>query len=86
MKEITNDGDRIFATVNHFPVVAMVDNIIRYQSDVIEVAETMAKVAMQIKVDGEELNNKLSKAKKYIDSLSWKTIAYAFIKELKALM
>lgn len=86
LKEITNDGDRIFATVNHFPVVAMVDNIIRYQSDVIEVAETMAKVAMQIKVDGEELNNKLSKAKKYIDSLSWKTIAYAFIKELKALM
>jgi glycosyltransferase involved in cell wall biosynthesis len=86
LKEITNDGSRIFAIINHFPIVAMVDNVIRHQSDLIEVAELINEVHEDLKNGGKIVKEKTQAAKKYIDSLNWKTISGLFIKELKNLM
>jgi len=86
VKELTNDGSRAYVTRNHFPVVSMEDNIIRHQSDVYEIAETMAEVNKDMINNSTELVKKISAAKAFVDGLPWKTIANSFIKEIDKLL
>jgi hypothetical protein len=68
-----------------YPVVAMVDNIIRFQSDLYEIAETINEVKSHIDTDSEILKLKIEKAFSFVDSLDWKDIAKTFAEEIKRL-
>lgn len=86
IKEITNSGARAFVTNNHFPIVSLEDNIIRHQSDVYETSELMWEVNKDLINGGKLVKSKIDAAKKYIDALHWRNIAYMFIDEMKKLL
>jgi hypothetical protein len=65
--------------------VAMVDNIIRFQSDLYEIAETLDKVKKDIDSNSPELKSKLDKAYRFVESLDWKDIAKTFADDIKKL-
>lgn len=86
VKEITNSGSRAFVTSNHFPLVSLEDNIIRHQSDIYEVADTMWEVNKDLINGGVLTKEKTSAAKKFVDGLHWRNIANTFIDEIKKLL
>jgi glycosyltransferase involved in cell wall biosynthesis len=86
IKDISNDGDRIFPTNNHYPIVSLEDNIIRYQSDIYEVADTMWEINKDLINGGTAVKQKTAAAKKFLDGLHWRTIADVFIAEIKKLL
>jgi glycosyltransferase involved in cell wall biosynthesis len=79
------NGERAYFLETLYPVVAMVDNIIRFQSDLYEIAETINEVKSHIDTDSETLKLKIEKAFSFVDSLDWKDIAKTFAEEIKRL-
>jgi glycosyltransferase involved in cell wall biosynthesis len=79
------NGERAYFLETLYPVVAMVDNIIRFQSDLYEIAETINEVKSHIDTDSEILKLKIEKAFSFVDSLDWKDIAKTFAEEIKRL-
>jgi glycosyltransferase involved in cell wall biosynthesis len=80
------NGERAYFLETLYPIVAMVDNIVRFQSDLYEIAETLDKVKKDIDSNSPELQSKLDKAYKFVESLDWKDIAKVFSDDIKKLV
>jgi glycosyltransferase involved in cell wall biosynthesis len=79
------NAERTYYTETLYPIVAMVDNIIRFQSDLYEIADTLHLIEMQLKKQESELNNKVEAAYKFVESLDWKDISKKFADDIKRL-
>jgi hypothetical protein len=66
--------------------VAIVDSVIRFQSDLYEIAETIDEVKRDIDSKSPKLNNKVEKAYEFIEKLSWEGISKTFIKAINKLV
>jgi glycosyltransferase involved in cell wall biosynthesis len=86
IEEICQAGDRAYMLTTLYPVVAMVDNIIRFQTDIYEIAETIAEVEADLKSNSPKLKNKIINAFAFVNSLSWDKIAKRFADEMKKLV
>jgi glycosyltransferase involved in cell wall biosynthesis len=81
--EIGDKGNRIFLLKKLSPVVHMADNIIRFQTDINEIADKIKEVRNFIKEAEEsencnELDDKIEKAWKYVRGLEWEYISKIF--------
>jgi glycosyltransferase involved in cell wall biosynthesis len=78
-------GERAYFLETLYPIVAMVDNIIRFQSDLYEIAETLNYVKQDIDANSPELNYKIEKAYNFVESHDWKEISKSFSDDIKRL-
>lgn len=78
-----NNGERAFLLENQYPTVALVDNIIRWQSDMHEIAEKLFDVQC-----GQGVIRKVEAAYQFVNSdyLSWQRIAKVFTDNFKRLL
>ena len=79
------NAERTYYTETLYPIVAMVDNIIRFQSDLYEIADTLHLIETQLKKQESKLNNKVEAAYKFVESLDWKDISKKFADDIKRL-
>jgi len=79
------NGERAYFLETLYPIVAMVDNIIRFQSDLYEIADTLHQVYKDKKSKALDQTLKIDKAYKFVESLNWKDIAKTFAEEIKRL-
>ena len=63
----------------------MVDNIIRFQSDLYEISDTIDLIYKQKQENSIDLGIRLDKAYKFVESLDWKDIAKTFAEDIKRL-
>ena len=83
--EIINHGDRGYALKTLYPIVAMVDNVIRFQSDIFEIAEQLAYIKLQIANQNISHTNRVNAAYDFINTLDWGGISKKFIKIIREL-
>lgn len=76
------NGERAYFLETLYPCVALVDNIIRWQCDYLEIAEKLDEVKKDIDNRTLALSNKLDKAYDYVCKLDWKDIAKVFSDEI----
>ena len=86
--EITNDGNFVWGLKKLRPIVAMVDNVIRYQTDIEEIADRINEVFEEIKEsedaqDTMPIDRKLDSAWTWVRKLDWKNIAQKFSDDFK---
>lgn len=81
-----DEGERAYFLNTLYPIVAMVDNVIRFQSDLYEIADTLDLVHKHIISQDPILKEKLQKAYTFVESLNWKTISKSFSDEFKRLV
>lgn len=86
INEISDNGKRTFLLQTLYPIVAMVDNTIRFQSDLYEIAETIDTVFNLKKTNANALGNKLTDASEYVKSLDWGWIADKFANDFSRLL
>jgi glycosyltransferase involved in cell wall biosynthesis len=84
--ELCNNGERGYLLQSLYPCVAIVDSVIRFQSDLYEIAETIDEVKRDIDSKSPKLNNKVEKAYEFIEKLSWEGISKTFIKAINKLV
>lgn len=77
------NGQRAYFIETLYPIVAMVDNIIRFQCDIYEIGECIKEVKSDIDSKSERLEKKIDRAYKFVESLNWKDIAKTFSDEIK---
>lgn len=80
------NGERAYMLETLYPIVAMVDNVIRFQSDLYEIAEKLDEVYRDINNDSIILKEKVEKAYKFVESLDWSGISKTFAEEIKRLL
>lgn len=78
-------GERVYFLETLYPIVAMVDNIIRFQSDLYEICETLELVKKEKDSNSAELAKKIELSYKFVEGLSWKDIAKTFSEDIKRL-
>ena len=78
-------GERTYYIETLYPIVAMVDNIIRFQSDLYEISDTIDLIYKQMEEKSIDLEIRLDKAYKFVESLDWKDIAKTFAEDIKRL-
>ena len=78
ISEISENGKNLFLLETLYPCVAMVDNTIRFQADLNEIAEVLDNVTKLRDEKPEDYISKLTNAKKYVQNLSWGWIADRF--------
>lgn len=83
IEEICNGNERAYMLETLYPIVAMVDNIIRFQSDLYEIADTLDLVKKHIDSNSPELKRRLENAYKYILTIDWKNISKTFSDDIK---
>lgn len=88
LTEITNEGKFVWGLTKLRPVIAMVDNIIRYQTDIDEIADTINQVRVEIEEseDAEDMmpiDRKLDSAWNWVKKIDWKIIAEKFSEDFK---
>ena len=83
--EITKNGERAYMLNTLYPIVAMVDNIIRFQADLYEICETIHQVYLDKKSNALDQKLKIDKAYKYVESLNWLGISKIFAEDIKRL-
>jgi glycosyltransferase involved in cell wall biosynthesis len=79
------NAERTYYTETLYPIVAMVDNIIRFQSDLYEIADTLDLIHRQLDQGESEVYNKIDAAYKFVESLDWKDISKKFADDIKRL-
>jgi glycosyltransferase involved in cell wall biosynthesis len=79
------NGERAYFLETLYPIVAMVDNIIRFQSDLYEISDTLHQVEKDLHSTNPQLLDKVNRAYKFVESLNWKDIAKLFADEIKKL-
>ena len=79
-------GERAYFLETLYPVVAMVDNIIRFQSDIYEICDTLNMVKTHIDENSTLLQSKIEKAYKFVESHDWKDIAKSLSDDIKRLV
>jgi glycosyltransferase involved in cell wall biosynthesis len=86
LAELCNNGERGYLLQSLYPFVAIVDSVIRFQSDLYEIAETIDEVKRDIDSKSPKINNKVEKAYEFIEKLSWEGISKTFIKAINKLV
>lgn len=86
IEEICNGDERAYMLDTLYPIVAMTDNIIRFQSDIYEISDTLAEVKRDIDANHPILTNKVEKAFSFVQSLNWRGISMKFAEEIKKLV
>lgn len=84
--ELGANGKRAYMLNTLYPISAMVDNIIRFQSDLYEIAETLDKVYQDKQSNNVEYTQKIENAYKFVSDLKWHGIAKTFEKAIKKLL
>jgi len=79
------NGERAYFLETLYPVCSTVDNIIRFQSDLYEISDTLDAVFEASKANTPEYQSKIEKAYKFVESLNWADIAKVFSEEIKRL-
>ncbi len=79
------NGERAYFLETLYPIVAMVDNIIRFQSDLYEISDTLDQVYKDKKSRALDQTLKIEKAYKFVESLNWTDISKSFADEIKRL-
>jgi glycosyltransferase involved in cell wall biosynthesis len=80
-----SNGERAYFLETLYPIVAMVDNIIRFQSDLYEISDTLDQVYKDKKSRALDQTLKIEKAYKFVESLNWTDISKSFADEIKKL-
>jgi glycosyltransferase involved in cell wall biosynthesis len=78
-----DNAERVFYIETLYPIVAMIDNIIRFQSDLYEISDLLNYIHENINSD--EVLTKKKKAFEFIQSLDWKDISKKFADDIKRL-
>jgi glycosyltransferase involved in cell wall biosynthesis len=87
--EITDNGRRASVLDVQVPYCNTIDNVIRYQCDYTEVADSIIHIANVLSTEKDDLGfkemleNKIEKAYKYVNSLSWKEVCKSWVKYFK---
>lgn len=79
------NAERTYYIETLYPIVAMVDNIIRFQSDLYEISDILDLINKQLKQGEPEVYNKIESAYKFVESLDWKDISKKFADDIKRL-
>ena len=79
------NAERTFYIETLYPIVAMVDNIIRFQSDLYEISDTLDLIHRQLEQGESDVYNKIDAAYKFVESLDWKDISKKFADDIKRL-
>jgi glycosyltransferase involved in cell wall biosynthesis len=79
-------GERAYFLNTLYPTVAMIDNVIRFQSDLYEIGETLNYVYNDIQNKSPELQKKVEDAFSFIENHKWEDIAKTFAEEIKRLI
>ena len=79
------NAERTYYIQTLYPIVATVDNIIRFQSDLYEIADTLDLIHRQLDQGESEVYNKIDAAYKFVESLDWKDISKKFADDIKRL-
>ena len=79
------NGERAYFLETLYPIVAMVDNIIRFQSDLYEISDVLHQVYLDKTSNALDQKLKLEKAYKFVESLDWNSIAKIFADDIKRL-
>jgi glycosyltransferase involved in cell wall biosynthesis len=83
--ELGANGKRAYMLNTLYPISAMVDNIIRFQSDLYEIAETLELVKKQRDSQSKEYLEKINLAYDFVSKLEWEGIAKTFAKGIRTL-
>ena len=86
INEITDGGKRAYLLETLYPIVAMVDNTIRFQSDLYEIADTIKVVAEEKAATKPEYVSRIHAAIDYTKSLSWNWIAEKFASDFERIL
>lgn len=84
--ELSDGGKRMFLLETQYPVVAMVDNVVRFQSDIYEIADVIYNLYLQTESSSVEIHTRVNKAYEFVENLDWKGIAAKFAEEIKTLV
>ena len=84
--EICKNGDHGYMLQTLYPTCDKIDNIIRFQNDIYEIADTLNQVEHDLKENSPALQDKITKAKRFVESLHWSDIAKRFAEEIKKLV
>ena len=79
-------GERAYFLNTLYPTVAMVDNVIRFQSDLYEIADTLNQVYKDKKSKALDQTLKIEKAHQFVKSHDWVDISKIFSEEIKRLV
>lgn len=79
------NAERTYYIETLYPIVATVDNIIRFQSDLYEIADTLDLIHRQLDQGECCIYNKIDAAYKFVESLDWKDISKKFADDIKRL-
>jgi glycosyltransferase involved in cell wall biosynthesis len=83
--ELGANGKRAYMLNTLYPISAMVDNIIRFQSDLYEIAETLDLVKKQRDSQSKEYLEKINLAYDFVSKLEWEGIAKTFARGIRTL-
>ena len=81
-----SNGERAYFLKTLYPCVAMIDNVVRFQADLYEIAENLNYVYNDIQYKNKDLALKIDNAYKFIANHKWEDIAKEFAKEIKKLL
>ena len=79
------NGERAYFLETLYPIVAMVDNIIRFQCDLYEISDVLHQVYLDKTSRAIDQTLKIEKAYKFVESHDWKEIAKSFSEDIKRL-
>ena len=79
-------GERAYFLNTLYPTVAMIDNVIRFQSDLYEIGESLNYVYNDIHNKSPELLKKVEDAFSFIEKHKWEDIAKTFSEEINRLL
>jgi glycosyltransferase involved in cell wall biosynthesis len=79
------NAERTYYIETLYPIVATVDNIIRFQSDLYEISDILDLIHRQLYQAESHLINKINAAYKFVESLDWKDISKKFADDIKRL-
>ena len=79
------NGERAYFLETLYPIASHVDNIIRFQSDLYEIADTLNQVRKDLNSNALDVKLKIDNAYNFVKSLDWKDIAGVFAEEIKRL-
>ena len=79
-------GERTYYMETLYPIVAMVDNIVRFQADLYEINDLLMQVRNDIQNNSVALKDKLDNAYEFVSSLKWEEISKVFSDEIKRLV
>ena len=83
IKEISGEGSRAYLLETIVPFCSTVDNIIREQSDCWEIGERIIEVSNDLLNKNQKLNDKVEKAYKYVNTLTWEDVCKRWVEYFK---